>query len=215
VGESYAQIARQFEIPVSAEQINRQFRILFPRTLPLAFGQCNKQELQRQERSWWQTLVRNCLGPHARHSNFSAFFDHLYDYYASAQAWRLYPEVRTELQRLVAAGLPVSVVSNFDSRLDEILQALGIYRYFKHVHYSSRCGSAKPQAKIFTMACEGLKTAPAATLHIGDNYKLDFLGATQAGLKALWLDRGAPAGESHKIRSLEGLADHVQAVNTA
>ncbi len=209
VGESYARLAREFDILVSADQMSRQFRILFPRAPPLAFGKCNPRELQRQERGWWQTLVRNCLGAHARHRNFSAYFDRLYGYYASAQAWRLYPEVPLELQRLAAAGLPVSVVSNFDSRLDGILEALGIHGYFKHIHYSSRCGSAKPQTAIFTIACEELRATPGATLHVGDSYKMDFLGAGQAGLQALWLDRSAPAGESHRIHSLAGLAERL------
>ena len=59
VGECYANIANEFEIPVTADQINQQFRILFPRMTPLAFGQCNHTVLGRQERQWWQSLVRN------------------------------------------------------------------------------------------------------------------------------------------------------------
>ena len=206
VAECYAQFAQDFAIPVTAEQINQQFRILFPRMTPLAFGQCNKTELHRQERSWWQTLVRNCLGPQGRHGNFSKFFDHLYNYYSSAEAWQLYPEVQAELERLRALDWPLSVVSNFDSRLLGILEALGIFEYFSYIHYSSRSGYAKPHAGIFTLACETLNTPPDATLHIGDHYQHDFLGARQAGLKAMWLDRSASSDEGPTLHTLQGLS---------
>ncbi len=209
VAECYANFAKKFEIPVTADQINQQFRILFPRMTPLAFGQCNPGELVRQERQWWQTLVRNCLGAQGRHKNFSKFFDEIYNYYACAEAWQLYPEVKLELEQLRLRGLPVSMVSNFDSRLIGILQALGIHHYFRHIHISSQCGFAKPRAEIFLLACEGLATSPDKTLHIGDNYKLDIEGAEQAGLKALWLDRSAKSNQRQSITTLDNLSAHL------
>jgi len=209
IGECYANFANEFEIPVTADQINRQFRILFPRMMPLAFGQCNPAELGRQERQWWQTLVRNCLGTQGRHKNFSKFFEKTYNYYASAEAWRLFPEVISELEKLHLLGLPVSMVSNFDSRLIGILQALGIHQYFRHIHISSQCGFAKPHPGIFSLACEGLGTSPGNTLHIGDNYKLDIEGAEQAGLKALWLDRSAQSNRGQTIATLNNLSSQL------
>ncbi len=206
VGKTYARFAEEFAIPVTADQLNQQFRLLFPRMPPLAFGQCNKAELQRQEQNWWQTLVRNCLGVQGRHSNFRAFFERLYNYYASVEAWHLYPDAGPELERIGALKLPVSVVSNFDSRLPGILRALGIHDYFKHIHYSSACGSAKPHSGIFRQACDGLNTRPAETLHVGDNYKADVTGAEQAGLRALFLDRAATVHDKNSIGSLHGLA---------
>lgn len=210
VGDTYARIAREFEIPVTAAQLNQQFRTLFPRMSPLAFGQCGELELKRQERNWWQTLVRNCLGPQGRHARFADYFDQLYRYYASARAWRLYPEIEAELRRLEALGVPLGVVSNFDSRLEGILETLGISGHFRHIHYSSRSGSAKPHPGIFRQACEMLNVAPAATLHIGDSYPLDLCGAREAGLQALWLDRSAAADSDQCLNSLAGLARRLQ-----
>lgn len=209
VGETYAGFAREFAIPVTVEQLNRQFRTLFPRMPPLAFGRCAEAERLRQERNWWQTLVRNCLGAHGRHAQFPAFFNRVYDYYASPQAWRLYPDCAPELERLADRGIPVSVVSNFDSRLEKIIEALGIRHLFRHIHYSSRSGSAKPQPAIFTSACERLQVAPADTLHVGDSYPLDVQGASRAGLQALWLDRSADSSGDALIHTLAGLAEHL------
>ncbi len=209
VGETYAGLGKEFAIEIEADQIDRQFRILFPKMPALAFGRCTATERQRQERHWWQTLVGNCLGAQSRHKNFNAFFNHIYDYYASTQAWCLYPEITAALDQLTTMGLPLSVVSNFDSRLDGLLDSLRIRSYFRQVHYSSLSGYAKPRAEIFTLACAALNCPAGHTLHVGDNYKSDYLGARQAGLQACLLQRDKSADEPHVIDTLMALAQRI------
>jgi putative hydrolase of the HAD superfamily len=156
---------------------------------PLAFGQSDPDILQRQERDWWRTLVRNCLGAHGQHPGFRTFFDRLYAYYADPAAWFLYAEVAEVLDALDAAGIPMAVVSNFDSRLHGILQGLQVHRRFQAVLCSSEIGAAKPQAQIFVAACDILGEESPQVLHAGDNRRADFEGARNAGLRALWVRR--------------------------
>lgn len=197
VGETYAELAAAHGIPVAARDVATAFRTVFPRMTPLAFGAADGETLQRQERDWWRTLVRACLGRHGQHPAFGAYFDALYEHYRSAGAWRLYPEVPAVLDALARARVPVAVVSNFDSRLHGVLRGLGVAERFVAVVCSSETGAAKPDARIFGAACRALDTAPADTLHVGDDRRADLEGARGAGLQAVWLCRdGGHDGEA-------------------
>ena len=191
VAETYTQLALQHGIPVQTQSIGHAFRTVFPRMAPLAFGTSDRADLERQERDWWRTLVRSCLGAHGQHPAFGAYFDELYAYYGDAEAWDLYREVPTVLAELNARGIGVAVVSNFDTRLHRILEQLGVSDCFRGVLCSSETGAAKPDARIFAAACQLLNTEPAQTLHAGDSRSADLLGARAAGLGAVWVRRDA------------------------
>src|SRR5207253_475943 len=75
-------------------------------------------------------------------------------YFAKPNAWALYPETVSTLATLDAWGLALGIVSNFDSRLYEILIGLGIDRFFESVTISSVAGAAKPSPKIFQRALQ-------------------------------------------------------------
>lgn len=210
VGETYAAIAARHGIPVQAQEVATAFRTVFPRMSPLAFGAGSPQQLERQERDWWRTLVRGCLGRHGQHRGFAAFFDELYGHYRCAQAWMVYPEVHAVLDLLDARGIPASVVSNFDSRLHPLLHELGLHARFRAVICSSTAGAAKPDARIFALACRTLGKSPQQTLHAGDSRQADLQGARAAGLHALWICRGPALHEpdadcAADLRGLVGL----------
>lgn len=207
VGETYAGIATRYAIPVQAQEVAAAFRTVFPRMAPLAFGAGNPRQLDRQERDWWRTLVRACLGRHGQHPGFAAFFDELYDHYRCAQAWVIYPEVHDVLDLLDARGIPAAVVSNFDSRLHPLLHELGLHARFRAVICSSSAGAAKPDARIFALACSMLGSRPQQTLHAGDSRQADLQGAHAAGLHALWICRepGMHEPEADRAADLRGL----------
>jgi putative hydrolase of the HAD superfamily len=206
VGETYALMAREHGIPVDAEDIGRAFRTVFPRMSPLAFGSTDRKTLERQERSWWRTLVRGCLGRHGQHPAFGAYFSDLYAYYGDAGAWALYPEVMPLLQRLEGADVAAAVVSNFDTRLHAVLEQLGVHGRFRAVLCSTEVGAAKPDPRIFQSACARLRTDAAATLHVGDDRRADLEGARGAGLEARWVQRGTvPQAGSTVIPDLSAI----------
>lgn len=198
VGATYARLAREHGIRVDPQAVSQAFRTCFPRMPPLAFGRAAPDVLQRQERDWWRTLVRNCLGAHGQHPGFAGYFDALYAYYAAPSSWALYAEVPALLDSLDAAGIPVAVVSNFDSRLHAILDGLGVAHRLRGVLCSSEAGAAKPDPRIFHAACRTLDRPPATVLHAGDDRRADFEGARAAGLAAVWLRRETAARDRHR-----------------
>ena len=71
----------------------------------------------------------------------------------------------------------------------------------------------KPHPEIFHAALASLRSEPAQTLHVGDSYEADWVGARQVGMQALLLGRrgheraveyrGLPHGEGPTAGAVE------------
>jgi len=141
------------------------------------------------------------------------FVADLYESYARAENWRVTPVLDRLLGLCKELDIPVALVSNWDQRLRRLLTELGLVDRFHTLVISAEIGIEKPDPDIFAHALHQLGTAAAATLHVGDSWREDILGAHAAGLKALWL---APADiplpqslpEVYQAESVEALADH-------
>jgi putative hydrolase of the HAD superfamily len=101
-----------------------------------------------------------------------------------------YPDSLAALQR-IAARVPLAAVTNGNADLSRI----GIAQHFRFTLCSREHGSGKPEAGIFMAACERLGHAPGDVLHVGDHDEIDVLGASRAGLRSCWLNRGDAQGE--------------------
>ena len=190
VGSTYARIAADFGIEIEAANLGGGFKRAFPEMGPLAFEFLDREDLERQERDWWRRLVARVFGPErAAHPQFEAFFNHLYAHYATAEAWRVFDDVWPLLETAREFDIAVWVVSNFDTRLHEVLDGGGVSSLVDGVLCSSEAGAAKPSIKIFQQALQELGTPAEETLHIGDDREADYDGARDAGLQALWLRR--------------------------
>jgi len=100
----------------------------------------------------------------------------------------LLPGVREALDILKGKGVQLVVVSNSNGTIEEITANLGIREYFDEVVDSHNVGFEKPDHRLFRHALEISEADPKFTLHIGDLYHVDVLGAWSAGLHALLLD---------------------------
>jgi putative hydrolase of the HAD superfamily len=85
-------------------------------------------------------------------------------------------------------GLRLAVVSNSNGMIEEILSSLEIRKYFDHVFDSHYVGYEKPDERLFSHALKISDSDPGCTIHIGDLYHVDVLGAWSAGIHALLLD---------------------------
>lgn len=198
------------------EEIERAFRRQLRRMPPLAFPPLPEPELRRRERRWWRELVRRVatevddLPPPGRPDGW---FDELYDHYAGRAAWRAFDEVPTVLEQLHDAGLRLAVVTNFDSRVESVMEELGLAPFLDAVVTSSRAGVAKPEPAIFHEALRRLDSPAGGTLHVGDRPDDDLEGARSAGLQALLLRRSLghapPASGEPAIADLRGVLHHL------
>lgn len=101
----------------------------------------------------------------------------------------VYPEVVGVLQQLKENGYILGVVSNWDYRLPTILNDLDVERFFDFVLTSAACGCEKPDARIFQEALRRAQVAPEEALHVGDSYERDVIGAQQAGIQPVLVQR--------------------------
>ena len=212
VGESYAAIAAKHGKEVSSTNITERFRTCFDAAPRLAFPGATEDTVAALERDWWKSLVAQVFEPWSPFVRFEEYFAELFAYFASPNAWTLYPEVLETLTSLKERDLILDVISNFDSRLVRILDGLGAGAQFENIFVSSRVGYAKPDGRIFNAAlsCHGL--APAQALHVGDSEIIDLSGANQAGIKGILVERGktsaAPASDRiNSLRSILALLD--------
>jgi putative hydrolase of the HAD superfamily len=108
-------------------------------------------------------------------------------------SWTLFDDVAPALNAL--ADLPLAAFSNVPGELTRRkLTAVGIIHHFDVVLGTDDVGAAKPEARVFTTVCAELGVSVGDAWHVGDRYYWDGMGARDAGLHSVWLDRpGADA----------------------
>lgn len=87
-----------------------------------------------------------------------------------------------------SAGIGV-VTNNTSVEQREKLDACGLSRWIDVLVISEEAGVAKPDPAIFEMALAKLNAGPHQTVMVGDSWKIDILGARQAGIIPVWLNR--------------------------
>lgn len=131
----------------------------------------------------------------------------LFDRFAHADAWEVFPEVAEALLKLKERGFQLAVVSNWDHRLPALLDRLGLGRFFEVVVYSQDVGAEKPEPLIFERALARLGLSPGAVLHVGDRAMEDVEGALGVGMRALLLDRESGEGDVHSLADIVTFVD--------
>ncbi len=192
VGEIYLQHAEKYGVPHSVDmvtKINHAFKDAFRQAPPPIFAVEQPEKLKQCERLWWFDIVHAVFYRVGMFEGFDDYFDEVYAAFSQAEAWEIYPEVPEVLQQLCAQGYELGVISNFDTRFFEIVRALGLDDLFDSITISSIAGSAKPAEKIFRHALDQHVVEPEEAMHVGDDPKEDFDGATNANLAGVLLNR--------------------------
>lgn len=117
-----------------------------------------------------------------------------------------------ELVVHLRARLRIAVVTN--NTIVEQTEKLAAFGFAPHVDAlvtSEEIGAAKPDARIFRAALERVACEPHEAVMLGDAWHADVLGATGAGIRALWLNRhGAPHPDPAVAMQLRSLAPAAQ-----
>lgn len=122
--------------------------------------------------------------------------------------WRLFADALPCLDWMRAAGLKLAAVTNASGPAQrDKLACLGLTRFFDAVVIAGEVGVAKPAPEIFHAACRQLHVQPGNTVHIGDRLDLDAIGARDAGLHAVWLNR-----DDHPREERDDAPDDVQVI---
>ena len=141
--------------------------------------------------------------------------DEIQSQFRSGVAWKLFPDVEDTLRSLRETGFHLGIISNASHALPETLRKSGLARYFDTVTYSFGVGFEKPDVRIFRRAVATANASEERSIHIGDSFEADYVGARRAGLHAILLQReGEPPTPCPTIRSLSALPDLLKAAHS-
>ena len=138
----------------------------------------------------------------------------LHQYHQASNLWEYVPpHVVPALEALRARGLKLVVVSNANGTLLAHMERLGLTARFDYILDSHDEGVEKPDPRFFFIALERSGARKETTIHVGDLYHVDVVGARNAGLRGVLLDEAGlrPDADCPRVRSLDGLVGEIAA----
>ncbi|KAJ8465679.1 hypothetical protein OPV22_028231 [Ensete ventricosum] len=188
MAQIYRQIGEKYGVKYSENEILNRYRWAYEQP----WGRSRLRYVD-DGRPFWQYIVSSSTGC----SNLE-YFEELYKYYTTEKAWHICdPDAGNVFRALRKAGVKTAIVSNFDTRLRPLLQALNCDHWFDAVAVSAEVAAEKPNPTIFLKACELLGVKPEEAVHVGDDRRNDIWGARDAGCDAwLW------GGDVHSFKEV-------------
>jgi putative hydrolase of the HAD superfamily len=104
-------------------------------------------------------------------------------------SWHIFPDVHSTLTTLRAHGYSLGIISDWGISLAPILRHHHLIPYFDSLVISAATRSAKPSPQLYETALQRTNAIPDYTLHIGDSYINDIIGARAVGITPILLDR--------------------------
>ena len=164
-------------------------------------------------RGW---LYFNLVLEHAgveQNAGTDAALAELREYHRHDNLWEhVEPDVVPALAALRGRGLRLVVVSNANGRLRHLFDRIDLTKWFDHVLDSHEWGVEKPDPRLFQLALEQSRADANTTVHVGDLYHVDVVGARNAGLReGVLLDlAGLYDGvDCPRVRSLAALVEWI------
>lgn len=196
IGAQYTAIAREYGVEADAQAISRAFPGAFASAGRMVFPRPDAAEAASLEKGFWKEVVRLVFAETGaltqfQEGQFDRCFERLFDYFATAAGWRVYPDVVPVLGDLKRRGLILGLITNFDYRVFKLIDALGLSRFIDSITIPSLAGAAKPEAAIFEYALARHGLRGSESIQVGDSIRDDVEGARAAGLRGLLIDRKA------------------------
>ena len=144
----------------------------------------------------------------------AAALERLHRYHNTSNLWEYVPPgVIPAVDALRARGLTLVVVSNANGTLRAHMDRLGLAGKFDYVLDSADEGVEKPDPRFFEIALQRSAASRNTTIHVGDLYYVDVIGARNAGLRGVLLDEAdlRPDADCPRVRTLDELVARISA----
>jgi len=129
------------------------------------------------------------------------FYLHKYE-----ENWKLFDDVISCLQKLTEYKLGIISNGDFDQQYLKLVK-LGINDLFTCIITAGEHGIAKPNIKLFEVACNKVNLLPENCYYIGDNLETDVLPSNKIGMNGIWLNRKREPLELPDIVMINSLKD--------
>ncbi len=127
---------------------------------------------------------------------------------SQGMSFALFDDVLSTLKTLKEQNLTLGLLTNLDRDMKPICHELGVEPYINFVVTSGEVGIDKPEPPIFLTALQRAGVNASEAVHVGDQYKLDVIGAREVGIMPILLDRYdlyPGVSDCQRIRSLTEL----------
>ena len=124
----------------------------------------------------------------------------------------LFDDVLSTLQTLKERDLTLGLLTNATNDMISIHRELGLEPYLDFMVTSEEAGADKPQPPIFLAALQKAGVNASEAVHVGDQYKLDIVGARAVGINPILIDRYGIYGDISdcpRIHSLTEITDYL------
>jgi HAD superfamily hydrolase (TIGR01549 family) len=150
----------------------------------------------------------------ARSAATAAALAELHAYHRASNLWEYVPpQVVPALEALRRRGLRLVVVSNANGTLLAHMERLGLTARVDVILDSEDEGVEKPDPRFFEIALARSGACKETTIHVGDLYYVDVIGARSAGLRGVLLDEAdlRPDADCPRLQSLAALDGDIAA----
>lgn len=137
----------------------------------------------------------------------------LHVYHQQANLWEFMPQnVLPALRQLRALGLQLVVVSNANGTAQQLAERIGLTECVGCVLDSFVEKVEKPDPRFFEIALERSGARRETTIHVGDLYEVDVVGARAAGITPVLLDSADlyPDADCFRVGSLDDLVNVIE-----
>ncbi|OBG93802.1 hypothetical protein A5697_03745 [Mycobacterium sp. E3251] len=126
--------------------------------------------------------------------------------FATRRHWIAYDDAASALTA-VGARIPVHALANWDRHLDHVLVRAGLRRLIVDAASSEQLGAEKPARACFEAFLERNALDASRVVYVGNEYVADVVGARNAGLTPILVDRGnlLPYADCLRVQSLREL----------
>jgi HAD superfamily hydrolase (TIGR01549 family) len=123
----------------------------------------------------------------------------------------LYPDAEPTLKRLAGDGFSLGLISNAPADTQKAVETLGLPKYLGTVVISGMVGYTKPHPEIFRIALRKVGVGAGEAVHIGDLYEADVVGARNAGMVGILVDRDGSRSDLDcpRVRSLSDVYRYI------
>ncbi|KAI0305560.1 HAD hydrolase subfamily IA REG-2-like protein [Multifurca ochricompacta] len=194
----YSEVFSSYLGALPPDAVSRSFK------LALKQLQVEKPLYSAGATGWWSEVIfRTAMGAgadaRAVEKHIDTIVPVLMKRFSSREGYRLFDDTLETLRKLQEMGVQTGLITNSDARIAAVLEDLGIWEYLSPVLISETERVEKPSLSIFLAACARGRALPSETLHVGDDFRDDYIGADNAGLHALLLRRtGSKGGGEQK-----------------
>lgn len=210
--ELQSQAIQEFGFNVSAEKVKPALldadKLVFDENAKYPM-RLRSQEEQTEIYVRYETLLLKNIGIDlsSEVSTIAKIFKRAEELYSDI-GFALYDDVIPVMIKLREKDLKIGIITNLEIDMKPICTKLGLDPYLDLIVTSGEAGSDKPQPGIFLLALKRAGVKASEAVHVGDQYKIDAVGAMGAGIKPVIIDRNdmyPDISDCPRIRTLDEL----------